>query len=141
MELDRNNVVARMLILIPEVTLTPSYEEEKKLWEEESSTSLHNFLGIVLGLYMVDLLRQKNASEDVLKRIFAFLEEISFSKDDYLINVLNVSLLEDLINNEPVVLEQALRYMEPNTKKMTYEMQEYLKKLAESAKKRVKNKP
>lgn len=121
MNLDSNNVIERLLEIIPEVH--PLYDKLLERWEDEEKPGLHIIFGDILTPYIIDLLEQDNKSER-LKRIFDFLEEMAVSNDNYVKEVLAFSVLEHLGDN-PIILKKAKMYMGYETKKSSDEVEEF----------------
>ena len=106
----------------PELDLL--FKEQIEFWEGEDMPP-HCFMGDVLNKYVTELLR-KNSDAQQIKKIFQFYEEMA-SSDDWLVrNLLQVTLLEYLWD-EDYVFKNALENMQPKTRIMNDEIGAYLR--------------
>ncbi|WP_044478300.1 DUF7674 family protein [Paenibacillus antibioticophila] len=114
--MDYNNVVQKMLKVIPEVT--PLYEKELEWWDEILP---HIVFGDVVNPYIIRLLREGN-DEQIAKNVFNFLEQMAICSDEKVHEILAVTVLEQL-GDDPTILEEARRYMGNETKKISDEVE------------------
>jgi len=110
------------MIRFPE--LTSLCEEQINLWGSKDIPP-HCFLGDVLNGYITELLRI-NSDKQQINKIFKFYEEMANSNDEYIKNLLQVTLLEYLWD-EDMVFNNALKYMQLKTKEINREIALYLK--------------
>jgi len=103
--------------------LTPLYKEQFNLWGSED-IPLHCFFGDVLNNYVTELLRE-NKNKHQIEKMFDFYEEMANSDDDYVRNLLQVTLLEYLWDME-LVFKNALKYMKPKTREINNKISIYL---------------
>lgn len=109
----KDTLVSEMLRHIPE--LTPLYDNDMEWWWEGEESLLHNIVGDVLNNYLVELL-DRNDNQELLIRIFKFLEMMATSEDDDVVNVLVVTVLE-FIGDSKKILRTAYWYMGEQTRK------------------------
>lgn len=114
--MDYNNVVQKMLKAIPEVT--PMYEKELDWWDEILP---HIVFGDVVNPYIIRLLREGNA-EQIVQKVFNFLEQMAICSDERVQEILAVTVLEQL-GDDPTILGVARQYMGHETKKMSDEVE------------------
>lgn len=117
-QLSENNVVEMLLQSIPEIKQI--YEDEIEWWDGEFP-GLHNIFGDVLNPYLVDLLRN-DKNEEILKRVFDFLEDMATCDDEYVKNVLMATVLEYL-GDDRKILMASQKYMGSFTKKLSMEVE------------------
>ena len=117
------NLPAQLVEAVPE--LGPQYETELKWWGAEDPGA-HNIFGDVLNPYLRSLLQSGN-QEELLRRIFAFLERMANHEDIRVQEVVAVTVCEDLGSNIEL-LRQARRYMGPTTRRFSHEIQAYWKR-------------
>lgn len=120
--LHENNVIERLLLTIPEIK--QAYQKEIEWWSDETP-GLHNILGNIMNPFVTNLLRRSANNDALIKRIFTFYEDMAISNDEYVRNVLQVTLLEYL-GDDKQILETALRYMGTNTKKLSDDIERHL---------------
>ena len=82
---------------------------------------------VVEDIFMPPILKllSEDTDSQLLERIFAYIEEIISSDDSYLINVLSVTLLE-ILGNDESILEKAKQYMGTKTKALQIKADEDL---------------
>lgn len=116
------NLSKKLVETIPE--LLPQYEKELAWWGGEEPGP-HNIYGDVLNPYLITLLRSEPTpdNEEVLNRIFAFLEVLSNQDDVHIPEVVGVTVIEVLLGVG--LLEIARRYMGPRTLQMSREIEEW----------------
>lgn len=112
----------RLIETVPE--LAPQYEKELEWWGGEEAGA-HNIYGDVLNPYLISLLQSdpNPGTEEVLNRIFAFLEVLSKHPDVHVPEVVGVTVLEVLLGAG--LLEKARRYMGPATLQMSKEIEDW----------------
>lgn len=74
---------------------------------------------IIEDVFMPEVINLLSESKnvDLLKRIFDYFEEISNCKDDFLLNIFSVTVLE-ILGNDRKILGIAQKYMGPKTVKL-----------------------
>lgn len=118
--LNRQNAERTFVERFPEIL--EIYLSEKE-WRDGEFEGLHTMFGDVLNPFLERALLERN--KELLKRIFAFLEEMATSDDPYLINVLTVTILAKL-GDDSGILDEATQYMGVKTKEASNEIEEYL---------------
>ena len=93
--------------------LTSLFEEQAKLWGGDVIPP-HCFYGDTLNYYVTELLRENSDSQQI-KKVFQFYEEMANSEDVEVRNLLQVTLLEYLWDEE-IVFRNALENMQPKTR-------------------------
>jgi len=111
-----------LMTRFPELTLL--FKEQINLWGEENILP-HCFYGDTLNYYVTELLR-KNSDSQQIKKVFQFYEEMASSDDVEVRNLLQVTLLEYLWDEE-IVFKNALENMQPKTRIINSEIGAYLK--------------
>jgi hypothetical protein len=122
-EITFENMSEKLVEAIPE--LRPAYEKELEWWKGQDAGA-HNIYSEVLNLYLLSSLKSKSRSqvEDAtIKRVFAFLEELSNHNDPHVQEVVGATVLERLYGAG--LLEEARRYMGPATLQMSREIEEW----------------
>ena len=115
-----HNLGEKLVEAIPE--LRPQYEQELKWWGDEEPGP-HKIYGDLLTPYLVSLLNS-DAQEEILKRIFAFLEELANHEDVHVQEVVAFSVLEQLGADEQL-LQKARKYMSPKTLQFSHEVEAF----------------
>ncbi len=126
--MDRRNVVARMLEVIPD---TRNEYEALMQWYEGEDPGLHVVMGDVLNPYLIALL-SSDAEGETLRTSFDFLEEMALSEDAYVQEVLVVTVLEGL-GGSPAALGRARKLMRPATRRLSEELEEGWRRFHESS--------
>ena len=99
------------------------FEEQFNFWGEEDIPP-HCFYGDVLNGYVTELLREGN-DEEQIKKVFSYYEEMADCNDDYVKNLLQVTLLEYLWD-EKTVFDRAHKYMQPKTREINNNIKDFL---------------
>ena len=116
------NTINNILISkFPELALL--FKEQFDLWG--NNIHPHCFTGDVLNNYVTGLLLENNNKQQI-KKIFDFYEEMACCDDLEVRNLLQVTLLEYLWDNERV-FNKALDYMQPKTREINNLISSYLK--------------
>lgn len=110
-EIISGNVLNELVKQIPEIKNL--LLEELNWWRGEEP-GLHNIFGNVLNPFLVELLA-KEGEEELKVRIFGFLEQMAISPDEYVENILAVTVLERL-GDDKSILEEAYKYMGAQTR-------------------------
>ena len=111
--LNKENIVTTMLEVIPEIR--PQYEKELEWWDEGLP---HIVFGDVLNPYIINLLKT-DKKEEVLERIFDFLEHMANSNNIYVQEVLVTTVLERLGDEKAVLKKAKELYMGEQTKRLS----------------------
>jgi len=98
--------------------------KEREWWFPDEVPS-HVFYGDILNKLVFNTLIT-NTDKEFLKRIFDFYEEMAECGDEYVQNLLQVTLLEYLWDDFEV-LRNAHKYMGQKTRKLSDELQIYFK--------------
>ncbi|QOS77607.1 resolvase [Paenibacillus sp. JNUCC31] len=71
---------------------------------------------IIEDIFMPDIIKllSENRNINLLERIFDYFEEVSNCKDDHLINIFSITVLE-ILGNDREILQLAQQYMGPKT--------------------------
>src|SRR3989338_3391593 len=111
-----DNMNDKLVEYVPE--LRQKYDEEVGWWEDDKPGQ-HNLYGSVLCPYIEELFKEKNVgkNEEIIIRIFKFVEELANSKDIRVQEVASVTVLEYLMDNKPLILK-AKEYMGDTTIKL-----------------------
>jgi hypothetical protein len=88
-------------------------QELSKSASAEPSDGMHIMFGMVVVPFLMDLLEKKDT--DKLAKAFAFFEKMAESGDSMISEVLEFTVLEDLISRGKDVLNQCKPYMQPKT--------------------------
>lgn len=107
---------------IPE--LKEEYEENVSgFWKGESveNIGLHNIFGDVLDPFLIEALENKG-NDELLTRIFSFLEEMAISPDPHIREVLAVTVLER-VGDDKALLKRARKFMKEETRKASDEVE------------------
>jgi len=100
---------------------------EKKPWwkeNEEHEPLVHIFAGDIFNPYLIEQL-SVGQNEDLLNRIFEFLELMAISEDTFVKEVLTDTILERL-GDDKQILEKARAFMRSNTLRMSHEVERFL---------------
>lgn len=99
---------AALVLAVPE--LRERYQAEVKGWGEEMGP--HVIYGDVLNPYLAQLLDapKDQITDNQLRRVFAFLEELLAHPDPEFADVARTTVAEDL-EGDPIRLERARHYM------------------------------
>jgi len=120
-ELNETNIIEELLQTVPEIK--NSYIEEIKCWDGEFP-GLHNIFGDIFDPFLNSLLN-KNENEELIQRLFDFMESMSKSMDEYIKNVLFVTVLESL-GDDKIIYNTSLKYMGDMTKKLSIKVEKGL---------------
>lgn len=74
---------------------------------------------IIEDIFMPEVIKLLSKDDDIelLNKIFAYFEEVSTCKDQYLLNIFSITTLE-ILGNDKHILMTAQKYMGPKTKEM-----------------------
>lgn len=104
--------------------LRAQYEEELRWWGDETPGP-HIIYGDVLNPYLISLLEADDESnEEVLRRIYGFLEALANHDDERVQEVVAVTVCERLGASKEL-LERAHRYMGPKTRQLSDEIEAF----------------
>jgi len=110
------------MMRFPELSIL--FEEQSKRWGEDVIPP-HCFYGDTLNYYVTELLRE-NSDRQQIKKVFQFYEEMASSEDVEVRNLLQVTLLEYLWDEE-LVFRNALENMQLKTRIINSDIGAYLK--------------
>src|SRR3990172_1986422 len=119
----RYDDLSRALIeRVPE--LQARYDAELRAWGDETPGP-HIVFGDVLYPALAAALRS-NEREELIKRSFAFLEELANDSDDQIQNVVAVSVCEQFaLGGDEWLLAKAREYMGESTLRFTREIEDW----------------
>jgi len=100
------------------------FQEQFEFWKG-SDIPPHCFCADALNRYVTELLRE-DINQQQIEKIFEFYEELASCDDENVRNLLQVSLLEYLWDEE-FVYKNALTHMLPNTRIINNEIASYLR--------------
>lgn len=101
----------------------PNLKKEVDFFLEHYGDLYHVLLENVLCPYVNSLL--DNDSQDELKYVFDFYENMALSEDEEVKNLLQVTLIENLIDKG--LYKKAEKYMHTNTKAVCKSVENYLR--------------
>lgn len=105
----------------------PECEEFCKRKENENlidkSDGIHIYFSFVVVPYMIEVLANDDLS--VTRRIFEFIEEMAKSNDVKIREVLDFTILEQIIDEDKNVFDKFKKYMLPETFLHCEKIQEY----------------
>lgn len=102
----------------------PHLEKEVEVFLSSDGKLYHVLYEEILCPYVNDLLQ--NDSENELKSVFDFYEKLAVCEDDEVKNLLQVTLLENLMDNKKLY-KKAEKYMHTNTRLICKSIEKYLK--------------
>jgi hypothetical protein len=117
-----------LLERLPE--LGPAVAQEASFWRAQGQASIgpDTIFGLVLAPFVVQRLETEHGSGDeVLQRVFCFLEELTGSTDDAVLSAIDVSFGEELLSH-PAEFARAREYMGAGLR-ATFEFLESKRKL------------
>lgn len=106
---------------IPELAL--AMENEASFWRDYESSSIgpDTAFSLVLAPFVIERLKQTEGNTDsLLQRIFDFLDELTYSKQDGVLSAVDVSFGEELLADAEA-FRRALEYMGPRLR-ATFEL-------------------
>jgi hypothetical protein len=117
-KLTYENISEELIKTIPE--LKQAYITELEWWGEEKPGN-HIIYGNILNPYIISLLKS-SGNEEILKRIFSFLEELTYAEDELVHEVVAVTVCERLID-DPEILLRAREFMGDSTRNISKEIE------------------
>lgn len=110
---------------IPELREEYNSKAENELIDEE--TGVHIVFGLIIVPYLIELLKSENDqyNDEMLKKIFEFLEEMAKSDDVLVQEVLEFTIIERIIDEGKEVLNNAYKFMLDETKKSSIEVEKF----------------
>ena len=112
------NLSKELIVCIPELSYI--YEKELELWDGEDPGA-HNIFGDVLNPFLIEALH-KNVKEELLEKVFAFLERMAKSDDVLVQEVLGCTVLER-IGDDKAILQKAKKYMKEETRRISEQIE------------------
>lgn len=119
-EITFDNMSYKLVEAIPE--LRQERGEDLEYWKSHMNMA-HIIYGDVLNPFLISLL-ESGEKEELLKRIFAFLERLANHEDVRVREVVSVTVCERL-GNEKEWIERARKYMGPNTLRLCHEVEKF----------------
>jgi hypothetical protein len=110
----------KLVEIVPE--LKSAYELECQQWGEDRPGP-HIIFGDLLSPYLLGLLRS-NKQENILFRIFSFLEQLANQEDTRVQEVVAFTILERL-RSDKELLAYAQKYMGERTRRFCQELKEF----------------
>lgn len=104
-----HNMCEQLVETIPE--LSEAYAEELSEWAPEEPGP-HNLYSTIFVPWIAGLAR-KGGNDEVLRRAFDFLESLADSSDEDALNVLAITVVEELVGLHSDVIPVARRFMGP----------------------------
>lgn len=120
-----DNIPDKLVEAIPE--LKTAYNDGLLMWDGELPGPYVVF-GNVLNPFLIEQL-EIDGNEELLKRIFDFLEILSNERDIHIQEVVAYSVLERLSGNNEIY-QKARKYMGKTTLKFSYEVEEFWEEYA-----------
>ena len=90
----------------------------------DSDSGIHTIFGMVIVPYIMKKIREKD--DITVKKIFAFMENMAICKDVRVREVLDFTILEQLIDDGDNRLDHIKKYMGANTLENCEEIEKYL---------------
>lgn len=106
---------------VPEGIYFFEIKEKENLIDE--TDGVHVIFGMVIVPYILYIIQKKKMDE--IKKSFSFLESMAICKDIKVNEVLDFTILEQLVDKGHDILEQCKQYMEANTLKHCEEVEKY----------------
>lgn len=119
-EITFENLAERLLEVVPE--LQPQYDSELEWWDNEQPGA-HVIFGNVVNPYLLDVIKL-GKHEDILQKIFRFLEKLANHKDSDIQEVVAVTVCERL-GDDPELLAKARKYMGETTLRFSHEIEKF----------------
>ncbi len=120
------NMSQRLVEAIPE--LESAYATELSGWNGEDPGP-HNVYSAVLVPYIASLARS-GGHEELLGRIFAFLETLAKSSSEDVLNVVGVTVVEELVGIYPDLVAPLRPFMGPKTADVFNDLEQWLEENA-----------
>lgn len=125
-ELTIVNIADEMLAALPE--LRNRYEELLEWWRDDEP-GMHIVFGDVFNPFVIELLESCSDGE-ILQRAFAFVERMANSLDERVVNIVYVTICEELGGKHQRLLK-FWKYMGLRTKEIAREVQRWWRKPGE----------
>lgn len=114
------NMNEKLIEVVPE--LKECYKKELKWWGNEKPP-VHVLYANLLNMYLMKLLESGN-KEEILKRIFGFLEILANNKEKHVQEVVTVTVCEKLLDDKGL-LKKARKYMGQKTLYFSKEIEKF----------------
>ena len=89
----------------------------------DESDGMHILFGMVVTPFLEEQLKENNTEN--LNSIFNFFEDMEKLEDNLIQEVLEFTVLENLLSYDSVTKEKAIKYMRPETKKVFLTINNY----------------
>ncbi len=119
-EITYDNLAEALVEVVPE--LQQKYEVERRWWRDVLPPP-HIVYGDLLNPYIATLLSTGD-QEEILRRIFEFLETLAKHEDQHVRDLVTVTVCEYLGGNKDL-LAKARKYMGPSTRELSWEIQAF----------------
>ena len=96
-------------------------KEEENLIDE--TDGVHIVFGMVIVPYILHIVQNKKMPE--INKVFSFLESMAICEDVNVKEVLDFTVLEQLVDEGQNILEQCKQYMKKNTLEHCEEVEKY----------------
>ena len=111
---------------IPEIE--KEYLEKKEEYSVDEETGVHIIFGFIIMPYVIRLINKKESNDDILlNKIFTFFEQMAIQGDTKVKEVLDFTIIEDILEAEDEVREGAYEYMQVVTRMHFEEVRRYFK--------------
>ena len=96
---------------IPEIEV--EYIEKKEEYSIDEETGVHIIFGFIIMPYVIRLINNKGSNDDILlHEIFTFFEQMATQGDTKVKEVLDFTIIEDILEAGEQVIEGAYKYMQ-----------------------------
>ena len=99
------------------------FEIKEKEYLIDETDGIHVIFGMIIVPYILHIVQNKKMSET--NKIFSFLENMAMCADIKVNEVLDFTVLEQLVDEGHDILEECKRYMGVNTLKHCEEVEKY----------------
>jgi len=103
-----NDMSKYLVSKIPE--LASEYEKEIVWWNPEFPGDLpgqHVIFGDIFRPFLTNLLKATNENKELLRRIFSIIEEFANSNDQDVLDLVDITVCENIINDTPEALRKS----------------------------------
>ena len=101
------------------------YEKKMKECDVDETDGKHVIFAMVIVPYIFHVVQNKE--EEIIKKVFCFLEEMAICEDIKVQEVLDFTILENIVDEGPEILQQYKQYMGSNTLEQCEEVEQYFR--------------
>jgi hypothetical protein len=112
----------QLIQAVPE--LADAYEEYRREWAPEEPGP-HNVYSEIPVPSVATLIRE-GGHEEILTRVFNFLESLAITTDEDALNVLSVTVIQELVGLHPEVIPGARRFLGTKVRKAVDDYEAWL---------------